>query len=405
MTWTASQVMRRAAILGFVPALAIFLSKPSLAQRAEPCIGASWELTGPVASNGLGLRMGVETALAEINAPGGVLGKPLRLVTYDDVGEPTRAVDNARRIGERDNCIVMMGGGRTPNAIALREPLAEMGLPWMGVISAGTKVIEHEDGKNEWMFRISMKDRWVARFLVDSARQRSSDGKIALVYEGTAWGQGAVTDVDAAMRASGVALVGKETFNLGDQDMSAQMIRLRDAGTDTILLYAVDREVANMLRSMERIGWRPRIISAWGMSGAFGQSVGSLADGILIAGTYTWTGQLPPRAQKVFQEIQARWPQVHTGADMPHPSGTADAYDATYVIAEAIRLAGSYDRTKFRDALYNVNYEGIVANYSPAFIRNSQERHDALMPDSYRLFAFYNGIIMQLDQTPYGQHN
>jgi len=51
---------------------------------------------------------------------------------------------------------------------------------------------------------------------------------------------------------------GKETFNLGDQDMSAQMIRLRDAGVEVIVLYAVDRESANMLRSMDRIGYKPR---------------------------------------------------------------------------------------------------------------------------------------------------
>src|SRR3984957_162312 len=128
--------------------------EPALAQPAEPCIGASWEITGPLANTGAMLRVAVETAIDEINSAGGVLGKPIRLVVYDDVGEPARAVDNGRRIGERDNCVIMMGGGRTPNAIALREPLAEMRLPWIGTISAGTKVIEHEDGQNEWMFRV-----------------------------------------------------------------------------------------------------------------------------------------------------------------------------------------------------------------------------------------------------------
>ena len=161
---------RRAVLGGLAAAL---MATPALAQRAEPCIGASWEMTGPLANNGGMLRVAVETALEEINAAGGVLGKPLKLVIYDDVGEPARAVDNGRRIGERDNCVIMMGGGRTPNAIALREPLAEMGLPWIGPISAGTTVIEHQNGQNEWMFRVSMKDRWVGGYLVDQARQRS----------------------------------------------------------------------------------------------------------------------------------------------------------------------------------------------------------------------------------------
>jgi branched-chain amino acid transport system substrate-binding protein len=392
-------------MLGLLAGLALGAT-PALAQRAAPCIGASWEMTGPLANNGAMLRVAVETAIGEINAAGGVLGQQLRLVIYDDVGEPARAVDNGRRIGERDNCVIMMGGGRTPNAIALREPLAEMGLPWIGPISAGTTVIEHENGRNEWMFRVSMKDRWVTGYLVDQARQRSPSGKIAFVYEGTAWGQGARPDIEAAARRANVPLAGMETFNIGDQDMSAQMIRLRDAGVDTIILWAVDRESANMLRSMDRIGYRPRIVSAWGLTTAFATAVGPLAEGVMVAGTFNWNGPLSPRAQSVFQHMQQRFPtQIRTTADLQIPSGMANAYDAVYVIAEALKLAGSFDRTRLRDAMFRVNYEGIVANYAPAFVRGNQERMDAILPEAYKMQAFHNGVLMPIEATPYGMRN
>lgn len=393
----------RRLLLGLASTIALATAAlPANAKRAEPCIGASWELTGALSHTGLSIRIAVETALDEINAAGGVLGQRLRLVAYDDVGEPARAVDNARRIGERDNCIVMMGGFRTPNAIALRDPLAEMELPWMGVISAGTAVIEHPNNANKWMFRVSMKDRWVAPFLVDAAKSRSASGKIALVYEGTAWGQGAVPDVERAMAAANLPLLGKETYNIGDQDMSAQMIRLRDAGVDTILFYGVDREATNMVRSMDRIGWKPTIISAWGIGVQFARTAGPLAEGVLVAGTYTWMGDLPPRSAAVLQRIQAKFPQIASPADIPLPSGTANAYDATYVIAEAIKLAGRFDRDAFRQALYKVNYEGIVANYAPAF-EPRQERHDAILPAAYKLFAFHNGAMLPVEQTPFRQ--
>lgn len=373
---------------------------PALAQRAEPCIGASWELTGPLAHTGMSIRIAVETALDEINAAGGVHGQRMRLVAYDDQGEPARAVDNARRIGERDNCIVMMGGFRTPNAIALREPLDEMGLPWLGVISAGTGVIEHPNGRNRWMFRVSMKDRWVAPFLVEAARVRSRAGRIALVYEATAWGQGAIPDVERAMGERSLQLVAKETFNVADQDMSAQLIRLRDAGVDAIVFYGVDREATNLVRSMDRIGYRPAIISAWGIGVQFAQTAGPLAEGVIVAGTYTWMGQLPERAQGVLSRIQAKYPNIRSAADIPLPSGTANAYDGTHVIAEAIRLAGRYDREAFRQALYRVNHQGIVANYAPAF-EPRQERHDAILPAAYKLLAFHNGALVPVEQTPF----
>ena len=122
--------------------LAISLSPaPATAQKAEPCIAGSWELTGALAHTGAAIKMGIEAAVDEINEGGGVLGKKLQIKAYDDQGEPSRAVDNARRIGERDNCIIMIGGYRTPNALAIRSVLSEMGQPWMGVISAGTRVM------------------------------------------------------------------------------------------------------------------------------------------------------------------------------------------------------------------------------------------------------------------------
>lgn len=388
--------------LASMAALAVAAALPAQAQRAQPCIGASWELTGPLAHTGFSIRIAVETALEEINAAGGVLGQPLRLVAYDDQGEPARAVDNARRIGERDNCIVMMGGFRTPNAIALRDPLAEMELPWMGVISAGTAVIEHPNNANKWMFRVSMKDRWVAPFLVENAKARSRSGKIGLMFEGTAWGQGAVPDVERAMAAANLQLAGRETFNIADQDMSAQLIRMRDAGVDTIILYAVDREATNLVRSMDRLGYKPTIISAWGIGVQFARTAGPLAEGVLVAGTFTWMGELPPRAAGVLQRMQAKFPQITSAADIPLPSGTANAYDATFIIAEAIRLAGRFDRDAFRQALYRVNYQGIVANYAPAF-EPRQERHDAILPAAYKLFAFHNGAMLPVEQTPFRQ--
>jgi branched-chain amino acid transport system substrate-binding protein len=390
---------RTAAALAGAALTAALSGQPASAQKAEPCLAGSWELSGPLAHTGLAVRMGIETAVDEINEAGGVLGQKLRVIAYDDQGEPSRAVDNARRIGERDNCIVMIGGFRTPNALAIRTVLSEMGLPWMGVISAGTRVIEWETGTNEWMFRTSMKDRWVAPFLLDKAMERSKTKKVGLLFEATGWGQGAVPDVEAAAKEKDVTLVGKETFNIKDQDLSAQLIRLRDAGADTLLLYIVDPEANALLRSMERIGYKPTLVSAWGISAKLGETAGALADGVLVAGTFAWTGQLSPRAQKVWERMKAKFKLDHPG-QLVLPSGIANAYDAVYIIAEALKLAGSFDRTKMRDALYKVKYEGLIATYDPAFEKTA-ERHDSLLPSHYKLLAYHKGYLTAIEQTPY----
>ena len=400
MTWNLlGRMPRTAAVLAGAVLAAALAGQPASAQKAEPCLAGSWELSGPLAHTGLAVRMGIETALEEINEAGGVLGQKLRVIAYDDQGEPSRAVDNARRIGERDNCVVMIGGFRTPNALAIRTVLDEMGLPWMGVISAGTRVIEWETGTNEWMFRTSMKDRWVAPFLLDKAIERSKTKKVGLLFEATGWGQGAVPDVDAAAQEKGVTLVGKETFNIKDQDLSAQLIRLRDAGADTLILYIVDPEANALLRSMERIGYKPTLVSAWGISAKLGETAGALADGVLVAGTFAWTGELSPRAQKVWERMKAKFKLDHPG-QLVLPSGIANAYDAVYIIAEALKLAGVFDRTKMRDALYKVKYDGIIATYDPAFEKTAA-RHDALLPSHYKLLAYHKGYLTAIEQTPY----
>jgi branched-chain amino acid transport system substrate-binding protein len=373
---------------------------PAAAQRAEPCIGASWELTGALAHMGRQIRYGVETALAEINASGGVLGQQLRLRVYDDAGEPPRAVDNAMRIGEQDNCIAMIGGARTPSAIALRQPLHDMGLPWIGVVSAGVRVLEHEGRANKWMFRVGLNDGLVAPFLVDNALKLAPNRKVAFMHEASAWGQGAAPVVQAAARTANLAFVGTETFNVGDTDMTAQLMRLRDAGAESVVYYGLDAETDALLRSMERLNYRPTLVSALGIGAQLSSTAGPLANGVRVMGSFSFWGKLDDNAQRVLNTIRANYREVTGPKDLLLHSGTASAYDVTHIIARAITLAGSFDRAKMRDALYKVDYKGLITHYNPAF---SPQNHDALRSEMYKLFVFHDGMVIPVGDSPYAK--
>ena len=82
-------------------------------------------------------------------------------------------------------------------------------------------------------------------------------------------------------------------------------------------------------------------------------------------------------------------------------SGTANAYDAVYVIAKAIEIAGSFDSKKVREALYKVKHEGLVANFDPAFDAADPERQDAILPKYYKLTVWSDGKLLPIGQTPY----
>ena len=370
-----------------------------LAQERQPCIGFSGPLTGPAAFGGEAIQMGAATAIEEINAKGGVLGKKLSLKVYNDEGAPPKGVDNVRRIALSDNCVAMLGGYHSGVALAMREPIKQTGILYVGTTAAGTTIIEHESGDNQSMFRVSAKDKWVAQTLVEVAAKRSKTGKIAIFHENTGWGNGAAPDIKKAMQAKGLTPVAVETFNWGDQDMTPQLIRARDAGADAIVMFALDREGNQILRGMDKLNYKPQIAAAWGLAGNLGQLAGPMANGVMVLQTYSWMGELDPRGADVYKKISAKY-KLKTPADLKMGSGTANAYDAVHIIAKAIEKAGSYDWVKVREAMYSVRYDGLVAKYDPAFEKN-QERHDAVLPKYYKITAWHNGVLLPVEQTPY----
>ncbi len=369
----------------------------AIAEEANACIGNSGPVTGPAAFGGKAIRMGAELAVEDINAAGGVLGQELEFIQYDDAGAPPRGVDNVRRIGLADNCVAMIGGYHSTVALAQRDPIHEIGMPYVGVIAANTKVIENERDPN-YMFRVSAKDRWVTKFLVAEAIKRTANSRIGIMYENTGWGKGAYPDLQNALAENGLEEVGAETFNWEDTDMTPQLIRLRDAGAEAVIMWGLDREGNQILRSMQKIGWDPVVIGAWGFAGNLGELAGELANCALIMQTYSWMGELEPKAQELYARMQERF-DIGSQEEIRMGSGVANAYDAVHIIAKAIEAAGSFDRAKVYEALFEVNHEGLVTDYSPAFER-TEERHDAILPEAYKLTAWYDGKLLPLDQTP-----
>ena len=140
------------------------ISVPAFAQQ-EPCIGNSVALTGPAAFGGLAVKYGAEVAIDEINEKGGVLGKKLSLIQYDDAGAPPRGVDNVRRIALSDKCVAILGGYHSTVGLAQVDAVNEIGIPWIGTTGANTKIIENGKSPN-YMFRVSMKDKWAPNILL-----------------------------------------------------------------------------------------------------------------------------------------------------------------------------------------------------------------------------------------------
>jgi len=210
-----------------------------LAQSKEPVkIGLTAAVSGGSAASGEAIKRGLEIAIEEINAKGGVLGgRPLRLVVRDDEGQPAKGVTIARELVEREKVSAVFGGLHTPVALAQVAVWQELKTPYMGAWAAGTNITRNGQTPN-YVFRVSANDDDADKFLTRYATDVLRKGKPGLLLENTSWGQSNEAGLTKWLGAKGIKAVGIEKFNWGDPDMSPQLLRLKGAGADHVVLVA-----------------------------------------------------------------------------------------------------------------------------------------------------------------------
>ncbi len=387
--------MRRVSVvIASLLSVALAAAGPALAQSKEPVkIGLSAAVSGGSAASGEAIKRGLQIAIDEINAKGGVLGgRKLELVVRDDEGNPQKGVTIARELVEREKVVAVFGGLHTTVALAQVPVWHELKTPYMGAWAAGTNITRNGQSPN-YVFRVSANDDYVDRFLSRYAMETMKKSKPGLLLENTPWGQSNETGLTKWFGEKGVKAVGVERFNWGDPDMSPQLLRLRSAGADHIVLVANAPEGAQVLRSKAKLGWDTAMISHWGISGGrFAELTGDLSEGVIFLQTYTFFGKQNERGQYVLKMLREKHGIKEPG-DVIAPVGTANAYDGLHLLALAIEQAGATDGSKVRDALESLKseYKGLIKSYRRPF---SPEQHDALTDEDYVMVVWKGGKIV-----------
>ena len=387
--------MRRVSVvIASLLSVALATTGPALAQSKEPVkIGLSAAVSGGSAASGEAIKRGLQIAIDEINAKGGVLGgRKLELVVRDDEGNPQKGVTIARELVEREKVVAVFGGLHTTVALAQVPVWHELKTPYMGAWAAGTNITRNGQSPN-YVFRVSANDDYVDRFLSRYAVETMKKSKPGLLLENTPWGQSNETGLTKWFGEKGVKAVGVERFNWGDPDMSPQLLRLKSAGADHIVLVANAPEGAQVLRSKAKLGWDTAMISHWGISGGrFAELTGDLSEGVTFLQTYTFFGKQNERGQYVLKMLREKHGIKEPG-DVIAPVGTANAYDGLHLLALAIEQAGATDGSKVRDALESLKseYKGLIKSYRRPF---SPEQHDALTDEDYVMVVWKGGKIV-----------
>ena len=397
--FNARGLVGRRSLLATAAALAV-ASWSGAPLAAEPVkIGLVTALSGQSALAGEAISRGVELAIDEINAAGGVLGgRKFELVRRDDEANPAKGVVAARELIFREKVAAIIGGLDTPVSMAIVPLMNQQKVPFMGPWAAGTAVTKNGANPN-FAFRVSAVDEIVDIGMLNYAQKNFKTTKPGLMLINNPWGQSNERGLKAAMEAKGVTPAGLEKFEGNDVDMVPQLTRLKAAGADTIFLVGNVGPSAQVVKSLDRMGWKVPIVSHWGPAGGrFTELAGPSGKDVHFVQTYSFFGQQGPVGERVMKSLMAKYPNIKGPGDITPAVGVANAFDAMHLIAKAISAAGSTDGEAVREGFYKIDrYEGLIKTYVKPF---SPTVHDALTPDDYVWAQFIDNRIVPVGVTP-----
>src|SRR5688500_8314324 len=371
---------------------AIAFSAPALAQ--EPIkIGLVTALSGQSARAGEAITRGVTIAIDELNAKGGVLkGRKFELVRRDDEATPAKGVIAARELLFKEKVAVLFGGLDTPVSLAIVPIVTEAKTPFMGPWAAGTPITKNGTNPN-YVFRVSAVDEIVNRAMLAYSQKVFNAKNCGMILVNNPWGESNEKGLRAALDAKGMKAAGIEKFEGNDVDVVPQLTRLKSAGADCLFLVGNVGPSAQVVKSLDRMGWKPPIVSHWGPAGGrFTELAGPSAPSVHFVQTYSFFGKQTPVGEKVLKALMAKYPDIKGPGDVTPAVGVANAYDAMMLTAMAIQNAGKLDGPAIREGYYKIgSYSGLIKNYSKPF---SPQNHDAVNENDYVWTQFIDNQIL-----------
>jgi len=371
---------------------ALAAALPALAQETIK-IGLVTALSGQSARAGEALTRGLQVAIDELNAKGGVLnGRKFELVRRDDEATPAKGVIAARELYFKEKVAVLFGGLDSPVALAIVPIANENKMPFMDPWAAGTPITKN-GAKDNYVFRVSAVDEIVDKAILQYAQKTYNAKNPGLILVNNPWGESNEKGLRAALAAKSIKPAGIEKFEQDDVDVVPQLSRLKAAGADCLFLVGNVGPSSTVVKSLDRMGWMPPIVSHWGPAGGrFTELAGPSAKNVHFVQTYSFFGPQSPVGQKVLKALMAKYPDVKGPGDVTPAVGVANAYDAMMMSAMAIQNAGSTEGSKVRDGYYKIErYDGLIKTYVKPF---TAQNHDALSENDYVWAQFVDNRIV-----------
>jgi branched-chain amino acid transport system substrate-binding protein len=366
------------------------------AYAADIKIGVSGPFTGGSSSMGVSMRDGVRLAAQEINAAGGINGNKIVLVERDDEAKNERGVQIAQELINNEKVVATLGFINTGVALASQRFYQDAKIPVIDNVATGTLVTKQfPNAPENYIFRNAAPDVIQAPMIAKEAVEKRGLKKVAILADSTNYGQLGRDDMEKALKTYGVTPVAVEKFNVGDVDMTSQLLKAKNAGAEVILTYAIGPELAQIANGMAKLGWKKPIIGSWTLSMAsFIDTAGKNGDGATMPETFIQSPATTPK-RKVFVDNYLKEFKPKNGV-IASPVSAAQGYDSVYLMAAAIKQANSTEGPKILEALQNLKtpIDGVVMTYNKPF---SAGDHEAIKAQDVVMGVVENGRVQFLN--------
>jgi branched-chain amino acid transport system substrate-binding protein len=381
-----TKILAVALITGFLFSTAV----PSAlwAQSSAPYkLGAIIPLTGYLSWLGEYMKKGAELKVELINKAGGINGRPLELIIYDDQSTPENATRLAQRLISKDNVVALQGTGTAPISGAVASVANKSKVP--AIVQSGYTVSE----KDAFVFNNAHRtDFAIARPMMYF--QQKGITQVALLMPIGPLGELGSTVARKYAATYKINIIGEEKFDVKAPDLTPQLAKLRSLNPQAVMSFTTGEPAALVARNMAQMAMKiPLVVSHGNASPGFLKLVAQVPEMVIVpSGKIMAPDSIPANdpIKKVIVEF-AREYQKKYGEPANYFSG--QQADAVALTAEGLRLAKSEDPSKLRDAIESIkNFPGCngVYNMSP------QDHHGTTM-ENMILLTIKDGKWQLLD--------
>lgn len=368
-----------------VTVAAIALGTSLSAFAADPIkIGSVLSVTGPAAFLGDPELKTLQLYVEKINKEGGVLGRQLQLVHYDDGTDASKANSFTKRLIDDDKVDIIVGGTITGSTMSMIPLVEKAEVPFISL--AGAVVIVEPVKK--WVFKTPHTDRMAAEKVFDDMKKRNLT-KVALLSETSAFGASGKKETEAMAAKMGITLVANEVYGPKDTDMTPQLTKIKNAaGVQAVFVFGLGQGPALVNKNYKQLGITLPLYHAHGVaSEEFIKLSGPAAEGV----------RLPAAALLVADKLAANDPQkpvttayrkaYHDRFKEDVSTFGGHAYDGLMIAVEAFKRAGSTDKAKVRDAIEAT--KGFIGTAGK--VNMSATDHMGLDQSAFRMLEIKNG--------------